>query len=186
MTAPFEPLVRLRPVVEADVDAIMTWINDPEITRNFAGFQQAITREAELAFIARMCASPTDRLYAVTLPDDDTAIGTAGIHNIYRPAGNARLGVMLGRHRGHGLGRAALTGLVARAFGELGLHKVWIIHFADNARMAHLCGGLGFRVEGVLRDEYFHRGRHWDMVRQSLLVHEFGAAASRADDGPVN
>jgi RimJ/RimL family protein N-acetyltransferase len=171
-----EPVIRLRPVVESDVDAIMTWINDPEITRNFAGFQSVVTREAELAFLGRMIASPTDRLYAVTSASDDIAIGTAGIHNIYRPAGNARLGIMLGRQRGHGLGRAALTQLVGRAFGELGLHKVWIIHFADNARMRHLCARLGFAVEGVLRDEYFHLGRHWDMVRQSLLAHEFEGA----------
>ena len=168
--------VRLRPVVEADVDAILGWINDPEITRNFSGFQQIITREGELAFLQRMIASPTDRLFAITVGDEETAIGTAGIHNIYRPAGNARLGIMLGRQRGQGLGREALRQLVGRAFGEVALHKVWIIHFADNARMRHLCEGLGFRVEGVLRDEYFHQGRHWDMVRQSLLAHEFVAS----------
>jgi RimJ/RimL family protein N-acetyltransferase len=164
--------IRLRPVTLSDVDAILGWINDPEITRNFAGFQQNVTREDELAFLTRMRASQTDRLYAITR-EDDVAIGTAGIHNIYAPAGNARLGLMLGRHRGHGLGRAALTELVGRAFHELHLHKVWIIHFADNARMSHLCARLGFQVEGLLRDEYFHRGRHWDMVRQSLLAHEF-------------
>jgi RimJ/RimL family protein N-acetyltransferase len=174
--APVDLDVRLRPVEPRDVDAIMAWINDPEITRNFAGFGAAVTREAEAAFIASMIASEKDRLFAI-VDDTDLAIGTAGIHSIYWPARNGRLGIMLGRHRGRGLGRRALGLLIAQAFDVLGLHKVWIMHFPDNARMAHLCASFGFRVEGVLRDEYFHRDRHWDMIRQSLLVHERLAAS---------
>lgn len=163
--------VRLRPVELRDVDAIMGWINDPEITRNFAGFGEPVTREAEAAFIASMIASEKDRLFAI-VDAADLAIGTAGIHSIYWPARNGRLGIMLGRHRGRGVGRRALGLLIQEAFDVLGLHKVWIIHFPDNARMAHLCASFGFRIEGVLRDEYFHRDRHWDMIRQSLLAHE--------------
>jgi diamine N-acetyltransferase len=166
-----DPDVRLRPVALRDVDAIMGWINDPEITRNFAGFGEPVTRAAEEAFIARMIASPNDRLFAI-VDRADLAIGTAGVHSIYWPARNGRLGIMLGRHRGRGLGRRALGLLIAEAFDTLDLHKVWIVHFPDNARMAHLCAAFGFRVEGVLRDEYFHRDRHWDMIRQSLLSHE--------------
>jgi RimJ/RimL family protein N-acetyltransferase len=171
-----EARARLRPVTLADVDAIMGWINDPEITRNFAGFNETITRDAELAFLGRMIASPTDRLLAIVDARDE-AIGTAGLHNIYWPARNARLGIMLGRGRGRGLGRMALTELLRTAFDELHLHKVWLVHFEDNPRMRHLAESLGFRVEGVLRDEYFHRGRHWNMVRQSLLAPEYRATS---------
>jgi len=167
--------IRLRPITLSDVEAIMTWINDPEITKNFAGFNDPITRDSEAAFIAKMVASQTDHLYAI-VDRADVAIGTAGIHQIYRPAGNGRLGIMLGRGRGRGWGRKALELLVQIAFEQLHLHKVWIVHFADNARMAHLCEVLGFKVEGVLREEYFHRDRHWDMVRESLLAHEYRAA----------
>jgi diamine N-acetyltransferase len=167
--------IALRPIATTDVDAIMEWINDPEITKNFAGFSEPITRAAELAFVERMIASPNDRLFAI-VDATGTCIGTAGIHQIYWPARNGRLGIMLGRARGQGLGRQALRALVATAFGALGLHKVWVVHFADNARMAHLCRTLGFSVEGVLRDEYFHHGRHWNMVRQSLLAPEFATA----------
>ncbi len=170
--------VRLRPIRLDDVDAIMEWINDEEVTRNFAGLSQRITREQELAFLERVMGSDTDRLYAVE-DGEGRYLGNAGVHKIYWPARNGRLGLVIGRRdaQGKGLGQEALRLLVALAFRELALHKVWIVHFRSNARMAHLCAKLGFVTEGVLRDEYYHRDAWHDMVRCSLLSDEFGRAA---------
>ena len=171
--------IALRPIAEGDVDAIMAWINDPEITRNFAAFAEPVSREQELAFVRGMRASTTDRLFAIVPRDapDGRLIGTAGLHRIYWPAKNGRLGLMGGdKHaQGHGVGQAALELLIAFGFERLGLHKLWLVHYADNARMRHIADKLGFRQEGVLRDEYFHRGTWHDMVRHALLEHEWRA-----------
>ena len=174
--------VCLRPIREDDVDAIMAWINDPEITRNFAAFGDPVTRDQELAFIRDMRASKTDRLFAIERVGEPPAkgaarqsepglIGTAGIHRIYWPAKNGRLGLMVGKHalQGQGIGQQTMRLLVAYAFEVLKLHKVWLVHYADNQRMRHIAGKLGFVQEGVLRDEYFHQGRLHDMVRHALL-----------------
>lgn len=180
--------IRLRPIGENDVDAIMTWINDPEITRNFAAFSEPISREQELAFIRRMRASRLDRLFAIErVGEDGPLIGTAGLHQIYWPARNGRLGLMIGRRteQGRGLGQEALRLLVAYGFSRLGLHKLWLVHYADNGRMRHIAGKLGFQQEGVLRDEYFHAERWHDMVRHAILEPEWRAArlGSAADAG---
>jgi len=178
--------VQLRPIRRDDVDAIMEWINDETITRNFAAMSERITREQELAFLDRVIASDTDRLYAV---EDRSGryLGNAGVHKIYWPARNGRLGLVIGRReaQGQGLGQEALQLLVARAFEDLQLHKVWIVHFRTNARMAHLCAKHGFVREGVLRDEYFHRATWHDMVRCSLLDHEYEAAGWRPTNPSV-
>jgi [ribosomal protein S5]-alanine N-acetyltransferase len=167
--------VRLRPIRLDDVDAILEWINDPDVTRNFAGMGEVITREQEIAFLERILASDTDRMYAVE-DREGRYLGNAGIHKIYWPARNGRLGLMLARSaHGRGLGTATLRTICAIGFEALGLHKLWLVHYADNARMRHLARKLGFVEEGVLRDEYFHRDRFHDMVRHSLLEHEYGA-----------
>ncbi len=180
--------VCLRPIAESDVDAIMTWLNDPEITRNFAAFSEPVTREQELAFVRGMRASNTDSLFAVELVDiPGELIGTAGLHRIYWPAKNGRLGVMIGRRavQGRGLGQEAMQLLVAYGFERLGLHKLWLVHYADNARMRHIAGKLGFQQEGVLRDEYFHAGTWHDMVRHAILAPQWraGAAAGALGSG---
>lgn len=182
LTTP-EHRVGLRPVERADVDAIMGWINDPEVTRNFAGMSETITREAELAYLDRMVASTVDELYAVVW--EGRTIGTVGLHQIYWPARNGRLGVVLGvrEARGRGLGTEALQLVTALGFEEHGLHKIWLVHYATNWRMMHLARKLGFLEEGWLRDEYFHRGAFHDMVRHALLEDEFRSCSWRCRPG---
>lgn len=168
--------IALRPLAMDDLDAIMGWINDPEVTQNFAGMSSPITRDQEAAFLERTLASPDERLFAA-VDTDGRYLGNAGIHRIYWPARNGRLGVVLGAPgaRGRGYGREAVALLSALGFTRLGLHKVWLMHYRANARMARICASLGFTVEGVMRDEYFHGGAFHDMVRQSLLEQDFAA-----------
>ena len=176
-TRPGNPLA-LRPIRLDDVDRIMAWINDPAVTRNFARMSGDITRDEELAWLRWVIDSPHDRLFAVE-DADGTYLGNAGVHKIYWPSRNGRLGLVLGAPgaRGRGLGTLAMRLLVELAFAELGLHKVWLVHYRDNTRMAHIAAKLGFVTEGVLRDEYFHQGAFHDMVRWSLLEGELVAVA---------
>ncbi len=171
--------VGLRPLTMDDLDSIMEWINDPEVTRNFAGMSETITREQEAAFLERAFASETDRLFAV-VDASGQYLGNAGIHKIYWPAKNGRLGIVLGARgaRGRGLGQEALKLLCARGFLDLELHKLWLVHYAENHRMAHIAEKLGFVAEGRLRDEYFHAGRYHDMLRLSLLEQDFAELAA--------
>jgi RimJ/RimL family protein N-acetyltransferase len=163
--------IRLRTIREDDAEAIMDWVNDPEITRNFAAFSKKITVEEERAFLRSMLASDTDRLFAIEPAGGGPLIGTAGIHRIYWPARNGRIGLMIGKQdlQGRGLGQATMRALVAFGFAKLALHKIWLVHYADNHRMKHIAGKLGFEVEGLLRDEYFHAGVYHDMVRHAQL-----------------
>lgn len=165
--------IHLRPIRVEDVDAIMTWVNDPEVVRNFATMGN-ITREQEVAFLERMIASETDRLYAIETLEGQY-LGNAGIHKIWWPARNGRLGIVIGDQAFHGRGLAqeALRLLLAHGFEELGLHKLWMVHYATNERMRHIASKLGMREEGRLRDEYFHQGAFHDMVRHAVLEDEY-------------
>lgn len=176
VTRPGGP-IRLRPATPSDAEAILPWLNDPEITKNFAGFGEPITLEVERAFLAKMAVSGEDRLFAIEAVEGGPVIGTVGLHRIYWPARNARLGVMIGGQETHGrgLGQEALRLVIAFGFRALGLHKVWLVHYSENGRMRHIAGKLGFAQEGVLRDEYFHAGRYHDMVRHALLAPEWEA-----------
>ena len=61
------------------------------------------------------------------------------------------------------------------AFEEYNLHKVWVITFQINKRMQHIMKKLGFQKEGVLREEYYNKGRYHDVVRMSVLDKEYFA-----------
>jgi len=167
-------LVTLRPLAETDVDHIMTWVNAPEIVGNLAAFSGApMTREDELAWIKRTVVS-ADRVWSVFATDDNRYLGQVGIHQIHARSKVGRLGAVIASRTdmGKGLGSAAIRAVMDRGFGELGLHKLWLMVFRTNERGQRLYKRLGFIEEGLLREEYFHEGGWHDMVRMGMLARE--------------
>lgn len=170
--------VRLRPLAEGDVDHILTWVNDPEITGNIAAFSgHAFTRDDELAYIRRTLASTSDVVFSIEEAATGRYLGQTGIHQIHERSKVARLACIIAAKpdmgRGHGSGAIRLV--LDHAFGPLGLHKMWLMVFRSNERGRRIYGKLGFIEEGVLREEYFHDGGWKDMVRMSMLAREWAA-----------
>jgi RimJ/RimL family protein N-acetyltransferase len=171
-------LVRLRPLAPTDVDHMMTWVNDPEIVGNFATFAgKPITRDEELAYIERMLASTSDRVFAIEREPDGAYLGNVGIHQIHWPSRVGRLACIIAARAemGKGHGSAAIRAVLAWAFDDARLHKVWLMCFRENLRAQGIYRRIGFVDEGILREEYFHQDRWHDMVRLSMLDREWRA-----------
>lgn len=183
---PERSLVRLQPLTPDHVDHVMQWVNAPDIVGNLAAFSGSpLSREDELAWIARVTTSDSDRVFSIFASDDDRYLGQCGLHHIFRRSGVGRVSIIVSdrREMGRGVGSAAIASLLDVAFGsrELGgeaLHKVWLMVFSRNERSLRTYARLGFVTEGVLREEYFHEGAWHDMVRMSLLSSEWSARRS--------
>ncbi|MBI3726101.1 GNAT family N-acetyltransferase [bacterium] len=171
-------LVRIRPLALSDLDNVMTWVNDPDIVGNFAAFSgKPFTREDEAAYLAKLLASPNDRVFSIERAADGAYLGQVGIHQIHWPSRVGRLACIVGSRAemGKGHGTAAIGAVLDRAFGEAALHKVWLMVAKSNARARAIYARIGFVEEGVLREEYFLRAAWHDMVRMSLLDREWRA-----------
>ncbi len=170
--------IHLRPLCEQDVDNIMTWVNEPAVVGNFATFSGApMTREDELGWVRRTLAQPSERVWSVFADADGRYLGQVGLHQIHARSRVGRLAVVIATRgeMGKGYGSAAISRVLDHAFGELGLHKVWLMVFSHNTRSRGIYQRLGFVEEGVLREEYFHDGQWHDMVRMSMLSREWRA-----------
>jgi len=160
--------LRLEPLSVEHLAHVMTWVNDREVMQYFAARQTAITDDDERRYLAQLVASPTDRAWSVF--DGDAYVGQTSINQIYWPARNGRLFLVVRREQQHkGYGRAALTATLERAWHELDLHKVWLIVRRDNKKAQAMYLEAGFEFEGVLRDEYRVGDRYFDMVRMGAL-----------------
>ena len=163
------PEVELRPLTPDHLPHVMTWVNDREVMQYFANRQEPIGEEEERRYLEGLVASPTDRAWSVFA--EGGYVGQCSVNQIYWPARNGRVFLVVRREaQGRGYGSAAMRGLLARSFGELGLHKLWLIVRRDNRAAQAMYLKLGFDFEGVLRDEYFVQGRFFDMVRMSALA----------------
>lgn len=163
--------ILLKPTTLADIDNIMTWVNDPEIAEYFASLGN-ITREQETIYLEKMLASGNDRFYSVFI--DGIYAGQCSLNQIYWPARNARLFIVLKKEfHGRGLAREAIAAILQIAFEELKLNKVWLIVREENKKGRHIYRKAGFETEGVLREEYYVKSAFINMVRMAILAKEY-------------
>ncbi|MBK6695943.1 MAG: GNAT family N-acetyltransferase [Myxococcales bacterium] len=161
-------MVRLEPLSPSHLDHVMTWVNDREVMQYFANRQSDITRDEEATYIGGLVASNVDRAFSIFVGDE--YVGQCSVNQIYWPAKNGRLFVVIKKDaQGHGYGRAAIEALLAVAWNELDLHKVWLIVRQDNRHAQAMYLTLGFNFEGLLKDEYRVQDRYFDMVRMGAL-----------------
>jgi len=73
---------RLRPIEMSDLDSMMNWINDPEITGNFANFNTPVSREEESKYLEKIIESETDKLFVIEDRGGEY-LGNIGLHQIH-------------------------------------------------------------------------------------------------------
>jgi RimJ/RimL family protein N-acetyltransferase len=166
----------LEPISEADVDHILTWVNNPSIIGNIATLSgEHFTRDEELAYIRRMRESKDDQVFSILV--NGRYIGQAGVHQIYQRSRTGRIAIVIASadDMGKGYGSEAIKRLLDHAFSPTGmnLHKIWLLVFEGNKRSRRTYERVGFIKEGVLRKEYYHEGIHHNMVRMSILSEEW-------------
>ena len=75
-------------------------------------------------------------------------------------------------YQGRGYAKAATRIAVGYAFRVLNLHKVYLVVDKDNAAAVHIYERCGFRIEGLLKEEFFSNGAYRDAYRMALLQHD--------------
>lgn len=111
--------------------------------------------------------------FAITAPHDDAFAGEVLLHTFDWQHQRAALGVWLRpEQRGRGLGVCAVRSICAYGFDELGLARIELTTFPENAAMVAIAARAGFTTEGVLRSYTRERGRRCDVVMMSLLPGE--------------
>ncbi|MDP3639961.1 MAG: GNAT family protein [Nanoarchaeota archaeon] len=175
----------LRSLELSDFEHIMGWVNNPEIVSNFGWFGNPVSREEEQRYLERLIASPTDKVYSAFFGGE--YIGQVGIHERDDRNKQGRLSIIIGNKDNWGRGYAPqmIDALLDKAFNDLHVHKVWGVFLEQNKKAHRLfIEKCGFKIEGLLRQEYCRGGAYHDMIRMAMLEDEYWARAwERADGG---
>jgi len=109
---------------------------------------------------------------------DDVAghTGNCGLSEIDRKRRKAQLWIYLGDREGRGIGGTAVRALLARAFDELALERVYLRVVATNLHAYAIYKALGFVDEGRLRHDTVRGDEYVDSFLLSMLSGEFKAA----------
>ena len=167
--------VYLRPLTGEDAAAFVPWINDAEVTRTLAVGAAVMDRQAEQTWIEKTNASEHDVLFGIVVQGTDQLIGLIGLNQIDFRHQSASLGMMIGEKSmwGKGYGTEATKLVVRYAFEELHLNRVQLHVYEYNLRGIRVYEKVGFRWEGVLRQEHVYAGHFWDTVVMAILREEW-------------
>lgn len=162
-------MLKMRPLKITDVEHIMSWVNDPDVIKNLQHFNKKFTRKDELKYVEKMIKSKNDFVFSFFNKKGDY-IGQGGIHQISWENKLGRLSLIIKReYWNNGHAQEMIPALIKHAFKKLGLHKVWLMRWKENKKAEHLYKKLGFKQEGVLKDEYFWQEKYHTIVRMAVI-----------------
>lgn len=184
MSAPIKylkgTLVYLRPFEPEDADWWWRSINNDEEGRRLTGTQVAFTKAQIAAYIERQAGDDTRVSFAVVRQEDDALVGEVVLNEIHRSNRSANFRVYVeASHTGRGYGTEAIRLMLDHGFGMLNLHRIELDVYTINERAAHVYEKLGFRREGVKRQNWYYGHPYYDSVVMSVLEDEWRALNAR-------
>ena len=161
----------LRPIESSDIPALCRYINDPEV-RCYLSNNYPISLLAEQKYTEKkMEMSDSEVILAICLKKGDRFIGVMGLHKIDYINRTATTGAMIGEKSewNKGYGQEAKNLLLTYAFNTLNLRKISSAAIAANKRSIQHNIKCGYKLEGVMKKEFFKSGRYYDKVILSVF-----------------
>lgn len=174
--------IRLRAVEKSDIEHVMNWVNNREITRWLPDLQLPVARLAEQAYLERVVdrEHPRDRYYTVESLAGDY-LGAAGLHGIDWVNRRAELGIIIA-WPGQGYGSDTVRTLLRVAFRGLNLEKVYLRTTGSNSRAIACYRKCGFMEIGRLRQHRWLHGKWEDEVFMEIFREEWMEEGNRHED----
>jgi UDP-4-amino-4,6-dideoxy-N-acetyl-beta-L-altrosamine N-acetyltransferase len=161
--------VQIRSMVVCDLTMVLAWRNHPEV-RRFMLTQHEISLPEHTQWFHRAVQDSTRRLLIVQ--ELDNPIGYVQFSNV-ECAGVADWGFYARPDAAKGTGRKLGNLALDHAFNELKLHKVCGQAVATNHASIRFHERLGFKREGVLRDQKRMNEQYQTLICFGLLAHEW-------------
>lgn len=173
------PRLRLRQFRADDTEAMHDCFAHPEAMRfwNTPVHTKAIETERVVQRLID-CTPSYYRFWAVADAASDRCLGLVNYHDGHIRSKRVAIGYIIDpAHQRQGLATEAVTAMLDFCFGELNLHRAQAFIHPDNTASRKLIEKLGFRCEGLLRDN-LRVGEDWrdDLLYARLATDRPGAA----------
>ena len=167
--------VVLRRMRREDAENVVRWRSQPHVADQLFSRPPTIEEHRRWFDAVRVSSDRQEFIICTGLAATEVPIGTIGLSGIDRHHERAEYGIVIGETSALGKGVAAEASLLllVYAFQTLGLHRVFLQVFRDNARARRLYERLGFVEEGILRQHAVRGDAHIDVVVMGLLREEW-------------
>jgi RimJ/RimL family protein N-acetyltransferase len=163
--------VTLRSIRKDDAKHWEKWLNDAEVLKYLEPYLlYGVNRESEEKRYDLTRRSQTNKYFTIETTDGQV-IGITGLHAISWEWSNAEIGINIGEKEywGKGCGTDAMRILVKFAFDRMNLHRVYLHVSALHQGGIRCYEKIGFKREGVLREDRYLDGKYHDTVVMGIL-----------------
>jgi UDP-4-amino-4,6-dideoxy-N-acetyl-beta-L-altrosamine N-acetyltransferase len=164
----FEPGT-VRRMTERDLELVLGWRNHPQVRAHMFTHHEISIDEHFRWFAA---ASKDDRQHVLIFETGGEPQGYAHL-SLLAASAVANWGFYLSPAAPRGSGKRLGSATLDHAFRTLTLHKVCGQALAQNDRSINMHIALGFKPEGVLREQHFDGEAFHDVHCFGLLDHEW-------------
>jgi len=173
MTAIKSENLIMKEIEEKDLDLLMRWRNSPEVS-DFLFTDKAYTIEGQKNWFNKM-KNNKENIYFVVEDLNGKKFGEARINNIDLKNKKCEIGAYIGEKtfKGKGLGKEIFKALTSFCLKELNMNKTFLKAFLFNKIAIHIYESLGFKQEGILRQEILKKGKFEDVMVMSILRSEW-------------
>jgi RimJ/RimL family protein N-acetyltransferase len=171
----------LRPFTKKDLTYIKRWSNDAELRKLIGEIAPMSQAQAEKWY--KELRSDRNRLwYTIVLKKNDRVVGEAGLLRMFKPWRNTDMTIIIGEkdQREKGYGTEAGHLLLTHAFHNLGFHRISIGVVDFNKKAIQFWKNLGFKKEGIHREEYYCDNKYSDFIMMSILENEYATPHDKA------
>lgn len=168
--------VALREFRQEDISAIRSWVTDIETTRMLGGaYLRPQTWEQSERYLSSLLEGDAGGWNFVIADKQSLRyLGQCSLMMVDNTARHAELAaVMCPACQGQGLGQEGIRLMLAFAFDQMNLNRVYLKVRADNARAVRCYEKCSFQHEGTLRSHVFADGEYKDVLLMGVLRSEF-------------
>jgi ribosomal-protein-serine acetyltransferase len=173
----------LRPLFDNDTGPLFAVVekNRSHLRRFLPWLDSTRSKDDVKAFRTRVGQQEADGTGLLRVIERDNRLcGVVAFNHINTLNNRAEIGYWLDQDcQGQGLCRRSCELLVGYGFGELQLNRIAIAAAVDNRRSRSVAEGLGFKLEGVLREAEWLYDHYVDHALYAQLRREWEAARSR-------
>ncbi|MGI8649150.1 MAG: GNAT family N-acetyltransferase [Rubrobacter sp.] len=178
--------VLLRPITEFDLERLLEFANDVEITLAGGGDPPTPKDEEEIreTFLGARDGLGAKKVDFAIVADGE-CVGSCGLYEIHDSNRTCELGISIG-DKGYwdkGYGTQAVDLLLDYAFRFRNFRRVWLEVHAANHRAIKCYARCGFTDEGRRRKHAWLAGEYVDLVMMGLLREEWKKDNEDTDPG---
>ena len=164
--------ITIRKFEKSDIPKKVEWINNPANNR-FLHYNIPLSIEGTERWFDSHQGETTR--YDAVIEADGVPVGTIGLLSIDRKNSKAEYYIAMGEtaYKGKGVAKEASRLILAYGFEELGLNRIYLFTEVDNIAAQKLFERVGFKREGILKQDVYSHGAFADRIAYGILKEDW-------------